>query len=33
MAQVGTTVPGDEIVVTIAGLMPTLTKIGAAVDV
>lgn len=31
-AGVGPVVPGDEIVVTIAGLTPTITKIGPAVD-
>lgn len=31
-AGVGPVVPGDEIVVTIAGLTPTITKIGTAVD-
>jgi fumarylpyruvate hydrolase len=31
-AGVGAVVPGDEIVVTIAGLTPTITKIGTAVD-
>lgn len=32
-AGVGPVVPGDEIVVTIAGLQPTITKIGPAADV